>query len=326
MSRRAGDTEKATLLWERAVDALEAEQLDEAREAFLAAVELDPENLDLLADAANLLVNRHPEDPEDEREGRAWLEQGLKLAKQGSRKSQRGAEPTVRAEFALLEGMALDQLGESQQALVRVDQALELDPENLDALLERGFALYELCRFDEAKVDLEAVVRQAPTDAWAHHTLGLIAERAGDAPEARRQLERAQRLAPADFPSPVSLSHQEFDAALEHALAAIPEEVRSYLSNVAIAVEELPAVEDLTGSDPPLSPSILGLFRGAPYGQKGSDPWSHFPSSIVLYQRNLERFARDRDDLIEEIGITLVHEVGHFLGLEEEDLWERGLG
>jgi len=79
-------------------------------------------------------------------------------------------------------------------------------------------------------------------------------------------------------------------------------------------------------SDPPLSPSILGVFRGAPLGDKASpDPWSHFPSSIVLYQRNLERCASDRNELIEQIGVTLLHEVGHFLGLDEEALRERGL-
>jgi predicted Zn-dependent protease with MMP-like domain len=55
------------------------------------------------------------------------------------------------------------------------------------------------------------------------------------------------------------------------------------------------------------------------------DPWSHFPSSIVLYQKNLERFARSRKELVEQIGITLIHEVGHFLGLDEDELWERGL-
>jgi predicted Zn-dependent protease with MMP-like domain len=55
------------------------------------------------------------------------------------------------------------------------------------------------------------------------------------------------------------------------------------------------------------------------------DPWSHFPSSIVLYQRNLERAARDRRELVEEIRATLLHEVGHFLGLDEEELWQRGL-
>ena len=50
------------------------------------------------------------------------------------------------------------------------------------------------------------------------------------------------------------------------------------------------------------------------------DPWTHLPSSIVLFQRNLERFARSRAELIEEIGVTLVHEVGHFLGLDEDEL------
>jgi predicted Zn-dependent protease with MMP-like domain len=45
----------------------------------------------------------------------------------------------------------------------------------------------------------------------------------------------------------------------------------------------------------------------------------------VLYQRNLERFVRSREELVEEIRVTLVHEVGHFLGLDEEELYRRGL-
>jgi predicted Zn-dependent protease with MMP-like domain len=55
------------------------------------------------------------------------------------------------------------------------------------------------------------------------------------------------------------------------------------------------------------------------------DPWSHFPSSIALFQRNLERHVRDEAELREEIEVTLLHEVGHFLGLDEDDLRERGL-
>ena len=113
---------------------------------------------------------------------------------------------------------------------------------------------------------------------------------------------------------------------MERALEAIPESVRRYLANVPITVEDIPADHDLLDSDPPLPPTILGLFRGAPYGQKlSSDPWSHLPSSIVLYQRNLERASRDREELEEEIATTLVHEVGHFLGLDEDELWARGL-
>jgi predicted Zn-dependent protease with MMP-like domain len=113
---------------------------------------------------------------------------------------------------------------------------------------------------------------------------------------------------------------------MEDALAELPEPVRAYLSNVAIAVEDFPPDDDLLAADPPLPPTVLGMFRGAPLGDKGSmDPWSHFPSSIVLYQRNLERFATDRRDLVEQIRVTLLHEVGHFLGLDEEQLRERGL-
>jgi predicted Zn-dependent protease with MMP-like domain len=102
--------------------------------------------------------------------------------------------------------------------------------------------------------------------------------------------------------------------------------VKPYLENTTISVEPLPGEEDLTSSDPPLSPCILGVFRGTPIGERSvTSSADHFPAAIVLYQRNLERFARTREELLEQIGITLLHEVGHLVGLDEEDLWERGL-
>jgi predicted Zn-dependent protease with MMP-like domain len=95
---------------------------------------------------------------------------------------------------------------------------------------------------------------------------------------------------------------------------------------VVISVEEVPSDEDLMSEKPPLSPTILGVFRGTPVGERSvTNAWDHAPVNIVLYQRNLERFARTRDELIEQIGITLLHEVGHLVGLDEDDLWERGL-
>ncbi len=251
----------------------------------------------------------------------------LELARRGAKLARRAGDRDAAAALALLEGIALSDLGSPVEALARLDEAVRARPDDVDALLHRGLALYELCRFEEAREQLLAVLRSAPHEAWAHHTLGLIAERRGDAAEAARLFARARRESPEEFPRPVALSPDAFDRALEDALASIPDSVGKYLSNVAIAVEDFPRSEDLLGPDPPLSPSILGVFRGAPLGQKASmDPWSHFPSSIVLYQKNLERFARDRRELIEQIGVTLVHEVGHFLGLDEEDLWERGLG
>jgi predicted Zn-dependent protease with MMP-like domain len=171
-----------------------------------------------------------------------------------------------------------------------------------------------------------AVLGGAPDEARAHHLLGLLAERRGEARQADRHLVRARRLDPEGFPRPVALPRRDFDAAVERAFEALPEPVRRYLANVPITVEDLPDDHDLLDADPPLPPTILGLFRGAPYGQKlSADPWSHLPSSIVLYQRNLERAASSRAGLEKEIATTLVHEVGHFLGLDEDELWARGL-
>jgi predicted Zn-dependent protease with MMP-like domain len=55
------------------------------------------------------------------------------------------------------------------------------------------------------------------------------------------------------------------------------------------------------------------------------NPWSNLPPTITLFRNNLERMAADREQIIEELRITLFHEIGHFLGLDEEDLAERGL-
>lgn len=254
------------------------------------------------------------------------LERAVALARAGAKAARQEGRRDLEADLRWLEGSALTELADPATALARLDEALALAPDHLDAGLERAFALSELTRFDEARAQLDDVLARAPDEAWAHHQLGLLAERRGDQAEAGRRFERARRLDPQAFPRPVSVSRAEFDGLVEAALLDIPEQVRRYLANVPITVEDLPSDDDLAGAEPPLSPTILGLFRGAPYGQKvSSDPWSHLPSAIVLYQRNLERAVGSRAELEEQIGVTLIHEVGHFLGLDEDELAERGL-
>jgi predicted Zn-dependent protease with MMP-like domain len=253
-------------------------------------------------------------------------EEALRLAAEGEQRARRGGAKELLPDLVLVQAAALNDLGRAAEALQRADALLAGSPRDTGAMRERAFALWELLRLDEAVAQAGELLRREPGDAWGHHLLGLIAERRGLAAEAARRFARARELSPEEFPSPLQLPGPAFDALVEEALEALPPSVRDWLSNVAIAVEDLPADDDLRGSDPPLSPSILGVFRGAPLGEKASmDPWCHFPSSIVLYQRNLERFAVDREALVEEIGVTLLHEVGHFLGLDEDDLRERGL-
>jgi predicted Zn-dependent protease with MMP-like domain len=296
--------------------------LAEEAAAYERDLAAEPDDLELLLDAVEFYVDLAQADAREV----DWLERGVELAARGVRRARKAADEPLAAEFAFYAGLALGQLGRSDEALARLDEARAVLPDWPELLRERGLALFELLRLDEAKAQLLAAERHAPRDAWIQHLLGLVAERVGDAKEAERRFAKARRLEPEDFPPPVTLPAAEFDRVLEEALEAIPEPVRRYLANVAIVVEELPTDDDLKGAEPPLSPQSLGMFRGAPIGLTGSsDPWSHFPASIVLYQRNLERSARSRDELVQEIGTTLVHEVGHFLGLDEDDLWERGL-
>jgi len=291
----------------------------EAREAYEKALKLAPDEPLLLLGMADLLLSDHGED-------RDALAQGVALAARGRKLSRKLGLAELQYEFALLEGTALNQVGECASALERLDEALELVPDSVEARLERGIALFELCRFQPARELLLAVLETEEEEPFAHHYLGLIAERSGDLKEAKRWFTRASELSEADFPPPVRFSEEEFDQAVADAVERLPAHVKKYLENTTLAVEPFPSEEDLAAEHPPLSPCILGVFRGTPVGARSfANAADHLTASIVLYQRNLERFARSREELIEQIGITLMHEVGHLIGLDEEDLWERGL-
>ncbi len=84
----------------------------------------------------------------------------------------------------------------------------------------------------------------------------------------------------------------------------------------------MPDLTDLTVDKPPLSPTILGLFRGEPIdAQAGAQE----PRAILLYRRNLVRVARSRTELAKQIQITLWHELGHLRGADDDELRLRGL-
>lgn len=303
----------------RAAALLEQGETHEALDEYERALKLSPDEPELILGTAELLVC-HPGDDREQ------VERGLSLCTRGKKLARRLKDEDLEFEFLLLEGTGLNQLGECHRALVRLDEALERVPGSHEASLERAFALFELCRFPEAQQALEALVSSSPDDPWAHHYLGLIAERQGDAKKAKACFLRAQDLSPDDFPPPIHLEDDAFDQAVEEAIAQLPEHVKQYLENATIAVEPIPSNDDLLSGDPPLSPTILGVFNGMPVGHRSvTSAADHATASIVLYQRNLERFARTREELIEQIGITVMHEVGHLIGLDEDELSARGL-
>ena len=94
-------------------------------------------------------------------------------------------------------------------------------------------------------------------------------------------------------------------------------------------MEDLPDLADLTSGDPPLSPSILGLFRGSSLGEPCEPEPDARPGapcrSIALYRKNLGRAVKSKEELVEQISVTLLHEVGHLRGEDDSELAARGL-
>ncbi len=306
-----GHSERAAAL--AALGNLEAAQI-----AYSRALALAPDQLDALLGAAHLYAVRLPSSRERDELAALYSEKGLSLAK------HEGDQKLVE-QFALLSAMAFNDLGESQRAYERAEEALQLGPDNTDARYERGIALFELCRFGEATLAFRSLLADPEHRARAHHQLGLLRERNGQFQEAERHFAQARQLSPDDFLEISLPSPDAFKAEVAKAVRALPADMQRDLSGVPVKAEELPSDADLRSSEPPLSPAILGLFRGPPLGEDcppGSDGTCR---SVALYRRNLAHAVRSPEELLEQIRTTLLHEIGHLRGEDDPELAARGL-
>jgi len=306
-------------LLERALALADLDRGPEARAAVDRALAARPDDLDTLSTAAEIYVTQLAD--------RDALEAGRDLALRAAARALRrkSNDRALAARLHLLAGMAENDLGRNRDALAHLDLALRERPGDVDALYERGVALFELCQFGEARRAFERVLRRSPEDAWSLHHLGLIAERVGDENRARTLLARAARLAPREIHPTVEMNRAAFEAEVKAAAKSLPEVDQRALDGVPVEVAEIPALSDLTAVDPPLSPSILGLFRGPPLGEPCPPEEGPTCRSVALYRRNLLRFARDEAELKEQVRVTLLHEVGHLRGESDDKLRARGL-
>jgi tetratricopeptide (TPR) repeat protein len=300
-------------------DALGAlDRLEDARLAWGRALAVDPSDPDALLGAAELHVRRLGP-------ARDALETGLEYALRGTRSPAARRDRTLAARLFLVAGMAENDLGRSHLALPHLDRAVGVLKDDADAAYERGIALYELSRYSEAERAFERTLALAPGDAWALHQLGLVAERRGDRKRAEGLLARARAAAPKDFPPEVAMDEEAFRGEVRAAIESLPEAERRALADVPVEVAELPDAEDLLAVDPPLSPSILGLFRGPSDSEPCTAEDGPKCRAIVFYRRNLLRFAKDRRELEQQVRVTLLHELGHLHGEDDDQLRARGL-
>jgi predicted Zn-dependent protease with MMP-like domain len=183
-------------------------------------------------------------------------------------------------------------------------------------------------RYEDARYCLDRALALDSGSAHALYHQGLVLEHVGDAKAAEPLFAQAANLAPDVYPLPVRIERAEFDAIAEEAVDTLPEEIRRYIANCPVIVHDLPD-RDLVQIEN-ISPQVLGLFLGVPATEPGASPTHGTavvlqPDRVLLFKRNLEKIAQSEEDLAEQIQITVKHEIGHFLGLDEDELERLGL-
>ena len=115
------------------------------------------------------------------------------------------------------------------------------------------------------------------------------------------------------------MNREEFTNVAEEVLDSLPEEFRSRIQNVAILVEDFPPSQRNVkhGSRKTL---LLGIFHGVPATKKSTFDIPTGPAHIVLYQRNIEAICSTDAEVRHQIRQTLMHELGHYFGMTEEEL------
>ena len=118
------------------------------------------------------------------------------------------------------------------------------------------------------------------------------------------------------------MRRERFERLVVEAITLIPKRFRREMKNLALVVEDEPSVELLDEMEIEPPDSLYGLYQGVPLTERTWDHGNRLPDKITIFQRPIEEDAEDEDDARAIIGETLIHEVGHYFGLSEEEIEE----
>ncbi len=118
------------------------------------------------------------------------------------------------------------------------------------------------------------------------------------------------------------MTRAEFERLVVEAVMLIPKRFRREMKNLALVVEEEPSAELLEDMEIEPPDSLYGLYQGTPLPERTWDHGNALPDRITLFQRPIEEDSEDEDEIRAAIGETLIHEVGHYFGLSEEEIEE----
>ncbi len=115
------------------------------------------------------------------------------------------------------------------------------------------------------------------------------------------------------------MTRERFEELVEEALAELPEQFRARLRNIAVIVQSRPPRSRKRRKSPRTTALVLGIYQGVPLTQRSVFAPTP-PDRIVLYQRNIQAICRSDEEIKEQVRLTVLHEIGHYFGLDEERL------
>lgn len=118
------------------------------------------------------------------------------------------------------------------------------------------------------------------------------------------------------------MNRADFEEYVKEAIETIPPRFRKAVKNLAIVVEDEPSDELLHEMEIEPPDTLFGLYQGTPLTERGWGYGNTLPDRITLYQLPIEDASENEDDLVVCIGETLIHELGHYFGLSEEEIEE----
>ena len=114
------------------------------------------------------------------------------------------------------------------------------------------------------------------------------------------------------------LTPSEFERLVEEALVSLPPQFSELLENIAVIVEEEPSGEDRQLAGP--GNELLGVYRGVARTRRTHDMLPMMPDQIAIFRGPILRVARSRRDAIHQVRDTVIHELGHYFGLHDDDM------
>ncbi|MFE9956390.1 metallopeptidase family protein [Micromonospora sp. NPDC005299] len=114
----------------------------------------------------------------------------------------------------------------------------------------------------------------------------------------------------------MQMSRERFEELVGEALDEVPEELLGLMSNVVILVED----------DPPPGEDLLGLYEGHALTERGWDYAGVLPDRILIYRNPILAICDTEDDVVDEVAVTVVHEIAHHFGIDDERLHALGWG